>query len=687
MANIWDAIFGSAIAANRVLASPNGSAGPLTPRAIVAADLPAGTGTVTMVGFTGGLISVANPTTTPALTVAGTSGGVPYFSSTSAWASSALLAANAVLIGGGAGVAPSSIGVDATTTHALFATAGAPAFRAIAAGDLPSLSSIYLPLAGGTMVGNLNITSGIDLTWNTDSGISRLAPSALAFGKGTDGDFTGQLKAGSLTLTVLGTPATPVVTPTLGTASTWTYKIVAKDINGNPTAAGAAGSTAVGAATLDGTHFNTITWAATPGAFSYDVYRTVAATSPSTLGRLGTVLSTATLTFLDNGVAASPAAVVATTVDGTGSDAAPGGFISQMSINTGIVVGGLRGTTFATNALYPAVMGPTNANVFALVPSCSASVNQTCELDFYQATVAITPSLTWAMAVASNNGSNASFTLKSQLAANGQNVVIAGGLGTSTVAPGVTLGGDGNNAAGQTFQAVSGTTQVGVSVGNGVVSGIGSVGFNPASGASAFTAFQVNPVINQTGTASGAYTALKVNVVETALLGSGNLLLDLQAGATGGTSEFAISNSGVITRYKAVATVGAGVSPEVAAVDLTAQTAAIGTTTLYAVPATGAGLYRVVVYAKITTAGTTSILGGTNGFQLTWTDPTDSTVPTSTIVDLSSGALNANTTTTVYLGSATIAAKASTNIQYAFDYTSTGTTMAYKISIKVEYLG
>lgn len=77
-------------------------------------DLAAGGSGVTSVAetFTGGLISVAgSPITTSgtlALTVAGTSGGIPYFSSTSAWASSALLAANALMIGGGAGVAPST---------------------------------------------------------------------------------------------------------------------------------------------------------------------------------------------------------------------------------------------------------------------------------------------------------------------------------------------------------------------------------------------------------------------------------------------------------------------------------------------------------------------------------------------------------------------------------------------------
>jgi len=67
-----------------------------------------GGGSVTSVSFTGGLISVATATTTPALTVAGTSGGIVYFSSASTWASSAALTANALMIGGGAGAAPST---------------------------------------------------------------------------------------------------------------------------------------------------------------------------------------------------------------------------------------------------------------------------------------------------------------------------------------------------------------------------------------------------------------------------------------------------------------------------------------------------------------------------------------------------------------------------------------------------
>lgn len=90
----------------------------------------AGSGTVTSVGFTGGLISVATATTTPALTVAGTSGGVPYFSSSSTWASSGALAANALVIGGGAGAAPATTTTGTGILTALgvnTGTAGAPA--------------------------------------------------------------------------------------------------------------------------------------------------------------------------------------------------------------------------------------------------------------------------------------------------------------------------------------------------------------------------------------------------------------------------------------------------------------------------------------------------------------------------------------------------------------------------------
>lgn len=83
-------------------------------------------GTVTSVGWTGGVVSVATPTTTPAFTVAGTSGGVPYFSSATAWASSNALTQYGIVYGGGAGGAPVATAAGTTGQVLLAQTGSAP---------------------------------------------------------------------------------------------------------------------------------------------------------------------------------------------------------------------------------------------------------------------------------------------------------------------------------------------------------------------------------------------------------------------------------------------------------------------------------------------------------------------------------------------------------------------------------
>jgi hypothetical protein len=100
------------------------------------------TGPVSSVSFTGGIVTVNTPTTTPALIIAGTSGGIPYFASPSTWATSAALTQYGPVLGGGSGNPPTVVTPDTTTTHALFATGTAPAFRAIASTDLPANSLI-----------------------------------------------------------------------------------------------------------------------------------------------------------------------------------------------------------------------------------------------------------------------------------------------------------------------------------------------------------------------------------------------------------------------------------------------------------------------------------------------------------------------------------------------------------------
>lgn len=126
-------------------------------------------------------------------------------------------------------------------------------------------------------------------------------------------------------------------------------------------------------------------------------------------------------------------------------------------------------------------------------------------------------------------------------------------------------------------------------------------------------------------------------------------------------------------------------------VNLVTQGAAIAATNLYAVPATDVGHFRVCFDAKITRAATTSAtLGGTNGFQLVYTDSDDSvsvTTPAGVPFNSTAALLATNTTQNQYSGCLVVNVKASTTIQYKMDYTSSGaTTMQYSLHIKVEAL-
>ena len=124
------------------------------------------TGTVTSVAqtFTGGIISVGgSPITTSgtfALTVAGTSGGIPYFTSASAWASSAALTANALMIGGGAGLAPSTITTGTGVVTALGVNTGSSGSFVINGGALGTPSSGTVTNLTGTASININGTVG-----------------------------------------------------------------------------------------------------------------------------------------------------------------------------------------------------------------------------------------------------------------------------------------------------------------------------------------------------------------------------------------------------------------------------------------------------------------------------------------------------------------------------------------------
>lgn len=125
-----------------------------------------GSGTVTSVEqtFTGGIVSVSgSPITTSgtlALTVAGTSGGIPYFSSGTTWASSSALTANALMVGGGAGAAPSTVTTGTGVVTALGVNTGSAGAFVVNGGALGTPSSGTVTNLTGTASININGTVG-----------------------------------------------------------------------------------------------------------------------------------------------------------------------------------------------------------------------------------------------------------------------------------------------------------------------------------------------------------------------------------------------------------------------------------------------------------------------------------------------------------------------------------------------
>lgn len=180
--------------------------------------IPSGTGTVTSVGFTGGLISVATPTTTPAFTVAGTSGGIPYFSSSSTWASSAALASTSLVIGGGAGASPTTSANLTFSTGLGVGLAGSAAF------------AIGIGGSGYTSGGFGMVGVSISPAANSSPALMNAAGTIVEAGSGTH-TFLASLNidaptvtAGAATVTntaSLRIASAPVATVTGGNYSLW----------------------------------------------------------------------------------------------------------------------------------------------------------------------------------------------------------------------------------------------------------------------------------------------------------------------------------------------------------------------------------------------------------------------------------------------------------------------------------
>lgn len=204
---------------------------------------PAGSGTVTSVGFTGGIVSVATPTSTPAFTVAGTSGGVVYFSSASTWASSALLAANSIMIGGGAGVAPLTTTTGTGVLTALGVNVGSAGAFVTFNGALGTPSSGTVTNLTGTASININGTVGAttpttgvfttlvaNATTSLLLGTSGSAVGNIGFRNATSGTITLAPVAGALGTVTLTLPAITDTLVTLTASQTLTNKTLTSPV-------------------------------------------------------------------------------------------------------------------------------------------------------------------------------------------------------------------------------------------------------------------------------------------------------------------------------------------------------------------------------------------------------------------------------------------------------------------------
>lgn len=170
-----------------------------------------------------------------------TSGGIPYFNSTTSIASSGLLTLNALLLGGGAGGAPTPLGSLGTTTTVLHGNAaGAPSFGAVSlttdvSGQLPlaNIASISADFLLGNFTGS-SAAPGSAAVGNCSNALT-YSTSTHSFGcNATAGTGTVTSVAAGTGLTA--SPSPIVATGTLSVSLSTATNVLGADVLLNNTA-------------------------------------------------------------------------------------------------------------------------------------------------------------------------------------------------------------------------------------------------------------------------------------------------------------------------------------------------------------------------------------------------------------------------------------------------------------------
>jgi hypothetical protein len=471
-----------------------------------------------------------------------------------------------------------------------------------------------------TLTGALTLAAGSNITI-TPSGHTLTIASTGGGGSGTVTSFS----AGNLSPVFTTSVATATTTPALTFALT---NAGGGTVFGNSaTSSGAPAYTATPQLGIPGTSTGTIALASSTASGLYTI------TAPANAATPTLTLPTGTGTFA---VTASAPIVLNAT---TGALTAPTAVTSASSLTSNAVVLGGGGQAVSTQTF--------------LTTDGAATL-----------TVGIAGGGNGVLALSGNTSGTATFIAPAVAGTRTNPIVISNGLslpaGTQSLPP-VTMGGSTNSGI---WSRASSTIAL---VGNG------SACLEVSTSGTTFAYMPANGTYQWTSNAISNSADTGLSRVSAGVVGIG----------TGGQASIAGSlQLNTITNYGGTATVGQGVPSEIVLSDLTAQSAAITATNIIA-SAPRTGMYKVIWSATITTAdGVSSVLGGTNGFQVVYTSPTDSV--TKTTVPGNSVTSSANTTGTAVGGVEVIYAKTATAIQYKYDYTSaTPGQMIYELHIRL----